>query len=613
MGILNRAYGATYGSFEEIPLSYTNDVMEYDYKMFNDKVFSEWHRWMAGIVHELAPDVPLHSKVMNYLDDDDIADRMKRGVGYEKYYDFLELNGCDAHDYINDGSGLYQVSDGYHVEKMWYDYMRSIKDAPVINSEDHIIPDRSENYSDEVADYVAQNIWQGAIHGRANSTIWAWQRANAKTEDFYGLVLYRPDVVAAISKEALNLNRNAYEVTALQNDDKEVGILYSDSSIIHDMSTSYAIYQAYSACLYSGKAVQFVTPSQLHKMNYCKVLIVPQSTHVTAETLDYIKQFIENGGKVMIIGQKSLKKNEKGFDNDADKLNYIFANSYVINYDGAKGTTGSITETELHDEIRKVLSQAGVYNVFVKDSVSGEATDYVEYNIGVYNGDIILNMVSYEEDKKVKIFLGDKVVTSSYDINNNVELGEEISLKRYVPVTVRINAENCFIDTFGHWAENDIVEMAKKGIVKGVSESRFAQNKTLTRAEFLSLLMRGIDVQGGNTLPSDADASSWYAKDVSKAVAAGVIGTDAFRPSDYITREEMCQMLVKGYEYAKGTIEAGEEASFTDRSVIGDLEAVSKAYLLGLMLGRDDGSFGPQANATRAEAAAVIARFNGLI
>ena len=612
IGMLNRAYGATYGSFEEIPLSYANDVMEYDYKMFNDKVFSEWHRWMAGIVHELAPDVPLHSKLMNYLDDDDIADRMKRGVGYEKYYDFLELNGCDAHDYINDGSRLYQVSDGYHVEKMWYDYMRSIKDAPVINSEDHIIPDRSENYSDEVADYVAQNMWQGAIHGRANSTIWAWQRANAKTEDFYGLVLYRPDVVAAISKEALNLNRNAYEVTALQNDDKEVGILYSDSSIIQDMSTSYAIYQAYSACLYSGKAVQFVTPSQLHKMNYCKVLIVPQSTHVTAETLDYIKQFIENGGKVMIIGQKSLKKNEKGFDNDADKLNYIFANSYVINYDGAKGTTGSITETELHDEIRKVLSQAGVYNVFVKDSVSGEATDYVEYNIGVYNGDIILNMVSYEEDKKVKIFLGDKVVTSSYDINNNVEFGEEISLKRYDPVTVRIDVENCFIDTFGHWAENDIVEMAKKGIVKGVSESRFAPNKTLTRAEFLSLLMRGIDVQGGNTLPSDADASSWYAKDVSKAVEAGVIGTDAFRPSDYITREEMCQMLVKGYEYAKGTIEAGEEASFTDRSVIGDFEAVSKAYSLGLMLGRDDGSFGPLANATRAEAAAVIARFNTL-
>lgn len=612
IGELNKAYGSSYGSFDQIPLAYSSDAMEYDYKMFNDKVFSEWHRWMAGIIHEIAPDVPLHSKIMNYVDDDDADSRMKRGVGYEQYYDFFELNGCDAHDYINDDSGLYQVDDGYVVEEMWYDYMRSIKDAPVINSEDHIIPDRSKNYSEEVADYVTQNMYMGAIHGRAISDIWVWERHYDVTTDFDGSVLFRPDVIAAISKETLNLNRNSYEITALQNDDKEVGILYSDSSVLRDVSTSYAIYQTYSACLYSGKAVQFVTPSQLHKMNNCKVLIVPQSTYVTAETVDYIKQYIENGGKVMIIGQKSLKKNEKGFDNDKDKLDYIFANSYVINYDGAKGTTRSITETELHDEIRKVLSDANVYNVFVKDAESNEATDYVEYNVGVYNGDIILNMVSYDEDKKVKIFLGDKAVTGSYDINNNVELGEEISLKRYVPVTVRIDADNCFIDTFGHWAENDIKEMAQKGIVKGVSESRFAPNKTLTRAEFLSLLMRGIDAQEGNLLPADVDASSWYAKDVSKAVMAGIIGEDNFRPSDYITREEMCQMLVKGYEYEKGTIEAGEDASFTDRSTIGDFESVSKAYSLGLMLGRDDGSFGPQNGATRAEAAAVIARYSNV-
>lgn len=609
---LNRAYGSSYASFDEILLSYSNDVMEYDYKMFNDKVFSEWHRWMVGIIHEIAPDIPLHSKIMNYVDDDDIAERMKRGVGYEQYHDFFELNGCDAHDYIDDDSGLYQVNDGYLVEEMWYDYMRSIKDAPVINSEDHIIPDRSPNYADEVADYIAQNMYMGAIHGRAISDIWVWERTYDPKGDFFSSILHRPDAIVAVGRETLNLNRNAYEITALQNDAKEVGILYSDSSIIQDQSTSYAIYQTYSACLYSGKAVQFVTPSQLYKMNGCKILFVPESTYVTSETVDYIKQYIENGGKVMIIGKESLKKNEKGFENDKDKVDYIFANSYVLGYDGAKGTTGSITEEEFYDEIRKALSDANAYNVFVRDAESGEATDYIEYNVGVYNGDIILNMVSYEEDKKVKIFLGDKVVSSSYDINNCVELGEEISLKRYVPVTVRIDAENCFIDTLGHWAEADIVNMAKKGIIKGVSESRFAPNKTLTRAEFLSLLMRGIEVNGENVLPMDVDAASWYAGEVKKAIAAGVIGTDAFRPNDSITREEMCQMLVKGYEYEKGTIEVGKGANFTDESTISDFESVSKAYSLGLMLGRDDGSFGPQNGATRAEAAAVIARYSNV-
>jgi len=181
-----------------------------------------------------------------------------------------------------------------------------------------------------------------------------------------------------------------------------------------------------------------------------------------------------------------------------------------------------------------------------------------------------------------------------------------------VPVTVRIDTENCFIDTLGHWAETDIVNMAKKGIIKGVTETSFAPNKKLTRAEFLSLLMRGINVTGKDVLPQDVEESSWYAGEVKKAIAAGVIGTDNFRPTDKITREEMCQMLVKGYEYAKGTIEKGETASFSDISSIVDIDAVSKAYSLGLMQGRDDGSFGPKDGATRAEAAAVIARFNGM-
>lgn len=437
---LYQAYGKYYISFNRVPLGYSNDVMEYDYKQFNDMIFSRWHRWMAEIINELAPDVPLHSKIMAYVDDDNIAERMKRGVGYESYYDFLDLNGCDAHNYINDGSGLYQVNDGYHVESMWYDYMRSIKDAPVINSEDHIIPDRSTNYTDQVADYVAQNIYMGAIHGRAISDIWVWERSYDETSDAYGSVLHRPDVIAAIGKETLNLNRNAYEITALQNADKEVGILYSDSSILSDSTTSFAMYQAYAACLYSGKAVQFVTPTQLNKMNDCEVLIVPQATYVTAETLDYIKSFIESGGNVMIMGQNSLKKNEKNDDNDSSTLNYIYSNSYVISYDGTATSTGSMTQAQLYDEIRNVLSDANIYNVIIKDAESGETVDYVEYNVGYYNGDTIINMISYEEDKNVNIYIGGNLVASSYDINNCVELSEDISLKRYMPVTVRISA-----------------------------------------------------------------------------------------------------------------------------------------------------------------------------
>ena len=65
--------------------------------------------------------------------------------------------------------------------------------------------------------------------------------------------------------------------------------------------------------------------------------------------------------------------------------------------------------------------------------------NYVEYNVGTYNGDTIINLISYEKDVNVKIYIDGNVVTSSYDINECVDLHETISLKRYDPVTVRIS------------------------------------------------------------------------------------------------------------------------------------------------------------------------------
>jgi hypothetical protein len=63
----------------------------------------------------------------------------------------------------------------------WYDFMGDVKDAPIFNSEDHIIGDRSKLYSDKenawLAAFVGADMWQGAIHGRDASTIWVWERS----------------------------------------------------------------------------------------------------------------------------------------------------------------------------------------------------------------------------------------------------------------------------------------------------------------------------------------------------------------------------------------------------------------------------------------------------
>ena len=70
----------------------------------------------------------------------------------------------------------------------------------------------------------------------------------------------------------------------------------------------------------------------------------------------------------------------------------------------------------------------------------------------------------------------------------------------------------------------------------------------------------------------------------------------------------MCVILVKCYEAVNGEITADKQADFVDNNVIADKNAVNKAVSLGLMQGRDDGSFGALDFATRAESATVISR-----
>lgn len=606
---LNKAYGGEYTNFDEIDLNIdmNNLAKLYDYKIFNDKVFAQWHKWMADIIHELAPDIPLHTKVMGYVTDDgNSINFSNNGTGYQEYYEFLELNGCDYWNYV-DNQKLPLVKE------MWYDYMCSLRDAPVINSEDHIIPDRNQNFSAEVGDYVAQDIYQGAIHGRYMSDIWVWERTYDHKSDFWGSILFRPDAIAKISKANLDLNRLSYEITALQNEIPEVGILYSEPSVLFNQSTMQAAYQSYAAAVFNGKRAKFITEKQLWKMNDCKLLIVPNTTNVTAETLAAMKEYINNGGYVLILGEKSLIKNEHDESNDKELLDFIYEHSDVVKYSGASSRMISPTAEEWHKKVRDVLKKIGIYYVSVVDADTNEEVDNVEYNVGVYNGDLLVNLVNFDDDRNVKIYIGGKQENSFEDILNCTTNDGDIELKKYIPVTLKAKRKNAFLDTYGHWAEEDIKKLAANGVISGVSPSRFEPGRNITRAEFLALLLRTDkyeEAEYKNNIP-DISGNEWYAKTAAAALKEGIIAENVlFRPNEKITREEMCGLLIKCYEAKHGKVESRGNVKFTDADEIEDTDTVLKAVSLDLMYGRDSGNFAPNDLSTRAEAAAVISRYN---
>lgn len=609
---LNVAYGTEYADFSEckIPTVGDNLALYYDYKLFNDKNFSSWHKFMSDIIKEIAPDIPLHAKIMEFpgTTSGTTSLMVQDGTKLENYIGVLDWNGCD-------GANRYENNDsvGPLVESFWYDYQRSIQNAPVINTEDHIHVNGSKIYTDEINDYAIQAMWEGAIHGRSYSDIWLWERHDGSnpSQSFRGNISYRPDTLAGIGRATHDMNRLSYELVALQDEKADVALLYSDATAIYAKEFGNSVLQAYTGVMYAGKKALIVTEDLIEKLAHYKALIIPRVLNAKESTVNAVAEFIRNGGKVFIIDENSLRYSEYGKPHNSEVLEYIYSNSEVVrDVTFANTTFETPTKEELFVLISDFIGKCGLDYITAVNAETGELAGQVVLDSAIYDGKLIVNVCNYAETKDIKIKVGDKIVSESFDLIKYEDVPESFTAKRYVSKLLVIDTDHNFIDVFGHWAEENISSLAGKGLVKGMSESRFEPENKLTRAEFLTMLVRAAELEnavysGGI---SDVSAKDWYADYVASAQKAGIITEGTFRPNDKITREEMCVMLTAFYENKNDAI-TGKTADFSDIGEAGDREAVEKAFAKGFINGYEDGTFRPQSNMTRAEASTVVIRF----
>ena len=167
----------------------------------------------------------------------------------------------------------------------------------------------------------------------------------------------------------------------------------------------------------------------------------------------------------------------------------------------------------------------------------------------------------------------------------------------------------------GHWAEDYITTLYDCGIVKGDEEKRFHPDTPVTRAEFLTMMLRtvGIEETAYQDCFGDVSAQDWYSGAVQAGLDSGIISADtAFRPGDQITREEMCKILVlsAGEHLEQSTALETYGFRFSDAEQISAWAVgyVKIAAYSGLIEGKENGNFEPLSSATRAESAAVAAR-----
>lgn len=188
----------------------------------------------------------------------------------------------------------------------------------------------------------------------------------------------------------------------------------------------------------------------------------------------------------------------------------------------------------------------------------------------------------------------------------------------YNGVFTAVRSTRTFEDIQGHWAQSDIERIANKLIVNGSADGMFDPNRTVTRAEFVAMLVRALGLAEKPQLTSYSDVwpkEAWYAGAVGAASAAGLIegyADGSFRPDARITREQVAVMLGRAVRYA-GELPPQDASSLeriADHSQVSEWAKGATADLLaaGMIEGVGKAAFAPQAFATRAQSTVLLNR-----
>lgn len=168
-----------------------------------------------------------------------------------------------------------------------------------------------------------------------------------------------------------------------------------------------------------------------------------------------------------------------------------------------------------------------------------------------------------------------------------------------------------FADIQGHWAEPQISEWMQKGAVKGYPDGTFGPAKSITRAEFITLVNKvlGFHEKQQPTF-DDVSADDWFYEEVCKARAAGYITgyeDNTLRPGSPIKREEVSAVIFRLLDMEAST-EIAAISQFADAESISHWAKPIVAEVVDnkMMRGYPDQTFQPLHYTTRAEALVIL-------
>ena len=166
-----------------------------------------------------------------------------------------------------------------------------------------------------------------------------------------------------------------------------------------------------------------------------------------------------------------------------------------------------------------------------------------------------------------------------------------------------------------HWAAEDIDAMVEQHVITGYPDDTFRPEDTVSRAQFLSMLIRAVSDE---SVPLAEEGEAWWQPYFDRALELGILSdaggfplTDIQDMDGDISRAEMAQLLFRtdsrNFSFRSWTRFDASAFSFSDTDGTVQ-EAAAGAAATGLLTGFSDGLFHPEQAMTRAQACTVIRR-----
>ncbi len=171
-----------------------------------------------------------------------------------------------------------------------------------------------------------------------------------------------------------------------------------------------------------------------------------------------------------------------------------------------------------------------------------------------------------------------------------------------------------FTDLGGYpWAKDAIYNLFYQGIINGTSATTYAPGKNITRADFITLIVRafGFKVDFSENF-ADVPTNAYYYNAVGIAKELGIatgVSKDRFNPTAPITRQDIMVIIKRATEKAGINLTSTSYPAFSDISAVSAyaVDAVNLLTQAEIITGTN-GKINPKNNATRAEVAVILDR-----